>query len=144
MFARLSLFAMVTALGVIGANSFAVPRANIYSRATCQATYTVVAGDTCNKIASEFGVTTPALEAANPTIDANCDNLFIGEILCIPGTPPPPPPPTCVAEYTVKAGDVCNSIANQFDITVAQLEAANPEIDPLCDNLQINQILCIP
>ncbi|KAJ3749276.1 hypothetical protein DFH05DRAFT_1520888 [Lentinula detonsa] len=141
MFARLSLLAMVTALGVIGVNSFAVPRTNIYSRATCQATYTVVSGDTCNKIASEFGVTTPALEAANPTIDANCDNLFIGEQLCIPATPPPP---TCVAEYTVKAGDVCNSIANQFAITVAQLEAANPEIDPLCDNLQINQVLCIP
>lgn len=35
---------------------------------------------------------------------------------------------------------MCINIANQFNITVAQLEAANTEIDPLCDNLQIGEV----
>ncbi|KAJ4470891.1 hypothetical protein J3R30DRAFT_3408145 [Lentinula aciculospora] len=136
MFARLSVFAIVTALGVIGSKGLALPSANVFSRATCQPTYSVVSGDTCSEIASKFNVTVSALENANPTIDSNCDNLFIGEQLCIPSTPPP----TCTSDYAVKAGDVCDSIASQFGVTLAQLEAANPEIDPLCDNLQIGEI----
>ncbi|KAJ3867966.1 hypothetical protein EV359DRAFT_61054 [Lentinula novae-zelandiae] len=144
MFARLSLFAMVAALGAIGASGRALPGSQIFSRATCEATYTVVAGDTCDEIATKNDVTVSALEAANPSIDANCDNLFVGEQLCIPGATPPPPPPPCAENYTVKAGDVCINIANQFNITVPQLEAANTEIDPLCDNLQIGEVLCIP
>ncbi|KAJ3767090.1 hypothetical protein FB446DRAFT_793512 [Lentinula raphanica] len=133
MFTYLRLFTIVAALGAIQcANSIAVPRA------TCEATYTVVSGDTCDEIAAKYGITAAALEIANPQIDANCDNLFIGEQLCIPGTP------VCAAEYTVKSGDICITIANQYGITVAQLESANPEIDPLCDNLRIGEVLCIP
>ncbi|KIK57055.1 carbohydrate-binding module family 50 protein [Collybiopsis luxurians FD-317 M1] len=129
MFARLSLFAMVTALG-------AILGANVLAQTSCEATYTVVSGDNCVAIASKFNVTYDALVAANPAVDAQCDNLFVGQKLCIP--------PPCTKQYTVQSGDVCISIANQFNITAAQLEAANPDIDPLCDNLQPGEILCIP
>ncbi|KAF5388825.1 hypothetical protein D9757_005625 [Collybiopsis confluens] len=141
MFVHLSVLAILSTVGIIATNGLAVPRAS-----PCQTNYSVVAGDTCNSIAAKFSVTTPALEATNPTIDVNCDNLFIGEKLCIPATspPPPPPPPTCASNYTVKSGDVCISIANQFKITSAQLENANPSIDAACANLQIGEVLCIP
>ncbi|GAW07188.1 hypothetical protein F5879DRAFT_948295 [Lentinula edodes] len=130
MFARLPLFALVTALGAfIGAN--------VLAQTSCQTTYTVVSGDNCVALAAKFNVTDAALLAANPAVDANCDNLFIGQQLCIPASP-------CPVEYTVKSGDVCISIANMFNITAAQLEAANTDIDPLCDNLQPGEILCIP
>ncbi|KAJ3768564.1 hypothetical protein FB446DRAFT_694837 [Lentinula raphanica] len=132
MSARLSLFALVAAFG-------AIMGAHVLAQTSCQATYTVVQNDNCVAIAAEFNVTYAALVAANPAVDANCDNLFIGQQLCIPA-----PPAECQAEYTVKSGDVCISIANMFNITAAQLEAANTDIDPLCDNLQPGEVLCIP
>ncbi|KAJ3844453.1 hypothetical protein F5878DRAFT_117463 [Lentinula raphanica] len=133
MFARLHVFALVTALG-------AIMGAKVWAATSCQATYTVVSGDNCVEIAAKFNVSDAALLAANPAVDANCDNLFIGQQLCIPAAPST----DCQAEYTVKSGDVCISIANMFNITAAQLEAANSDIDPLCDNLQPGEILCIP
>ncbi|KAF5386399.1 hypothetical protein D9757_006667 [Collybiopsis confluens] len=133
MFLRLPLFAAVAAMG-------AILGANVLAQTSCQATYTVVSGDNCVAIAAKFNVTFDALVAANsPPVNAQCSNLFVGQKLCIP-----PAPVSCVSQYPVKAGDVCISIANQFGITTAQLEAANSDIDPLCDNLQIGEILCIP
>ncbi|KAJ3787255.1 hypothetical protein GGU11DRAFT_501508 [Lentinula aff. detonsa] len=132
MFARISLFALVTALG-------AIMGANVLAQTSCQATYTVVSGDNCVAIAAKFNVSDAALLAANPAVDSNCDNLFVGQQLCIPTAPA-----SCQAQYTVKSGDVCISIANMFNITAAQLEAANSDIDPLCDNLQPGEVLCIP
>ena len=72
-------------------------------------------------------------------VNANCDNLLVGQQLCIPF-----PSPTCSADYTIKSGDVCISIANQFGITVAELEAANSEIDPLCNNLLVGEVSTTP
>ncbi|KAJ3843541.1 hypothetical protein EV361DRAFT_948213 [Lentinula raphanica] len=135
MFTYLRLFTIVAALGAIQcANSIAVQ-----ARATCEDTYTVVSGDTCIEIAAKFEITEAALIVGNPQIDGRCDNLFIGEQLCIPGTPS-----VCSDEYTVESGDICITIANKYNITVAQLESANPEIDAFCDNLQVGEVLCIP
>jgi LysM repeat protein len=44
--------------------------------------------------------------------------------------------------YTVQEGDIPGTIAAQFGITVEELLAANPGIDPT--NLQIGQVLNIP
>ncbi|KAJ3709560.1 hypothetical protein DFJ43DRAFT_1035119 [Lentinula guzmanii] len=107
MFARISLFALVTALG-------AIMGANVLAQTSCQATYTVVFGDNCVAIAAKFNVSDAALLAANPAVDSNCDNLFVGQQLCIPTAPA-----SCQAQYTVKSGDVCISIANMFNITAA-------------------------
>ncbi|KAE9408800.1 hypothetical protein BT96DRAFT_913903, partial [Gymnopus androsaceus JB14] len=134
---------MVAALG-------AILSANVLAQTSCQSsTYTVVSGDTCNGISSELNVTVAALLAANPVVNAQCTNLFIGEVLCVPTTAPPTPPtpPTtsnCTANYTVASGDVCISIANQFNITASQLEAVNTEINANCTNLVPGEVLCIP
>ncbi|KAH7870377.1 uncharacterized protein C8R40DRAFT_1175615 [Lentinula edodes] len=119
-----------------GAQAAHVP---VQSRTSCQATYTVVSGNNCVEIAAKFNVTDASLLAANPVLDAKCDDLFVGQKLCIPVALV-----SCRAQYIVKPSDVCISIANMFDITAAQLEAANSKIDPLCDNLQNGEILCIP
>ncbi|KAE9394533.1 hypothetical protein BT96DRAFT_1022498 [Gymnopus androsaceus JB14] len=132
MLARLSFFALVTALG-------AIMGARVLAQISCQATYSVVSGDNCATISAKFNVSDISLITANPGVNINCDNLFVGQQLCIPF-----PSPTCSADYTIKSGDVCISIANQFGITAAVLEAANTQIDPLCDNLQVGEILCIP
>ncbi|KAK0464690.1 uncharacterized protein EV420DRAFT_1638234 [Desarmillaria tabescens] len=45
-------------------------------------THIVVAKDTCSAIAAQGGISVSRLEAANPGI--NCDNLHIGERICVP------------------------------------------------------------
>ncbi|KAF9073623.1 hypothetical protein BDP27DRAFT_1318602 [Rhodocollybia butyracea] len=140
MFTQLSLLAMVTA--AICVNGAVFPALLAARQTTCSSTYTVVSGDTCDAIAVKNNVTVAALEAANPDIDAQCDNLFVGESLCIPGTTIANS--TCQVEFTVQSGDDCFDIAEQFNVTLAALEAANPQVDPLCDNLLPGEVLCIP
>ena len=53
-------------------------------------------------------------------------------------TPTPPPPVT----YTVQAGDTLSAIAQQHDVSMEALVAANDLPDP--DVLQIGQVLMIP
>ena len=47
-------------------------------------TYTVAAGDTCSAIASANEVTLQAFLAANNSIDADCTNLKLGQVVTIP------------------------------------------------------------
>ena len=51
-------------------------------------------------------------------------------------------PPAGSQTYTVQAGDIPETIAAKFGITVEALLAANPGINPT--NLQIGQVLIIP
>ena len=55
--------------------------------------YTIRAGDTFYSIARRYNISLDALLAANPGVDP--DRLFIGQVICIPGTTPPPPPTPC-------------------------------------------------
>lgn len=47
-------------------------------------TYKVQSGDTCGAIASAFGVTVEKLIAANSSINADCTNLQLDQIITIP------------------------------------------------------------
>jgi LysM repeat protein len=79
----------------------------------------VQSGDTLSGIASRFGVTLGALEAANPQI-TNPDLIFPGQVVVIP---------TKTVLYTVQPGDTLSGIAAQFfGVTLDALEAANPQI----------------
>ncbi|MGI5840444.1 MAG: LysM peptidoglycan-binding domain-containing protein, partial [bacterium] len=103
--------------------------------------YTIRAGDTCFNLAQRFGTTVQAIQAINPGL--NCNNLQIGQVICIPSTPPPPPtcPPGSFA-YTIVAGDTCFNLAQRFGTTVQAIQAINPGLN--CNNLQIGQVICIP
>ena len=96
--------------------------------------YVVAPGDTLSGIAGRFGVMLGALEAANPQITD--PNLIVpGQVIRIP---------TNTVIYTVQPGDTLSGIAGQFfGVTLAALEAANPQItDP---NLIVSgQVIRIP
>jgi len=83
--------------------------------ADCTKTYTVVAGDVCESVVGAYGIDLPLLYANNPILDVACDNLYIGEVVCVDNkynvpslaanrTKPVPPP------YAVPALPYCDEI----------------------------------
>jgi spore coat assembly protein SafA len=99
-------------------------------------TYVVKKGDTLSGIADHFGVGLGALEAANPQIP-NFDLIFPGQVITIPVNPPPP------GTYVVQPGDTLSGIAEMFGVSLAALEAANPQIkNP--DLIFPGQVVTIP
>lgn len=122
-------------------------------------TYTVVSGDTLQKIATAFGVALCSLEAANTQI-TNYNFIDVGDVLNIPaqtcGTPACAtattsstlPTATCASSsnstYTVTYGDTLYIIATEkFGITLAALELANPQIENF-DVIEIGEVINIP
>lgn len=77
--------------------------------------YTVVSGDTCEKIATTQKVPVGKLISLNK-LPSTCNTLQIGQKLCLP---------LCKA-YTVQPGDFCFKITNKFNIELSDLLAANP------------------
>ena len=99
--------------------------------------YVVQTGDTLTAIAARFGVTLAALEAANPQI-TDPNHIFAGQVVTIPGSFPAPGP-----AYVVQTGDTLTAIAARFGVTLAALEAANPQItDP--NHIFAGQVVTIP
>jgi LysM repeat protein len=60
----------------------AVPGAN--ATPAGKRTYTVVSGDSCSSIAGQFGITSGELMAQNRTINSDCTNIHVGDVLQIP------------------------------------------------------------
>jgi LysM repeat protein len=134
-------------------------------------TYRVVAGDNPSSIGARFGVSPNELLRVNNL--TNASGLQIGQVLVIPvvatpaatATPTPsatpqstpvptvtpsatptstatPPPGSQV--YMVQSGDTALGIAFQFDVTMAQLAAANNTTEAGLRTIQIGQRLIIP
>ncbi|KAB3532821.1 LysM peptidoglycan-binding domain-containing protein [Alkaliphilus serpentinus] len=102
--------------------------------------YTIKAGDTFYNLSIRFNTTVDAIRRANPNV--NPDNLQIGQVICMPGSPTPPACPNGTEAYTIQAGDTFFSLARRFNTTVDAIRRANPNVNP--DNLQIGQRICIP
>jgi len=99
-------------------------------------TYVVKKGDTLSGIAQSFGVSLPALEAANPQIP-NPNLIFPGQVITVPVNPPPP------GTYVVQPGDTMSGIAKKLGVSLGALEAANPQItDP--NKIFPGQVLTVP
>ncbi|ODO06295.1 hypothetical protein L198_01527 [Cryptococcus wingfieldii CBS 7118] len=49
----------------------------------CTKVYTVVANDTCAWVQEMYGISNETLYSNNPQIDAACENIYIGEVLCV-------------------------------------------------------------
>ncbi|PPQ75144.1 hypothetical protein CVT24_010101 [Panaeolus cyanescens] len=102
---------------------------------SCTRTYTVKAGDYCDKISDAQKVPTFQLAAVNsPAINSGCTNLMPGQELCL-GTPGE----DCTDTYTVIADDTCEAIAAARGFNTTILHLNNPQLTEQCDNLYIGE-----
>lgn len=53
----------------------------------CLKYYTVVSGDSCSKIETQYGDTFAGLYKWNPAIGSNCENLWVGYAVCVAVSP---------------------------------------------------------
>lgn len=102
----------------------------------CQGvTYLIQPGDTFYSIANRYNVSVQELIKSNPQI-TNPNFLYIGQQVCIPIT--------CSGRfYTIQSGESLNMISRKFGVSLAQLLAANPQINNP-NVLYVGQRICIP
>ncbi len=111
-------------------------------------TYTVQEGDTLWGIAYRFGITTDALKAANEDKIGEGDVIYPDSVLIIPSIETLPALPTSTPPsegeaivHIVQAGEVLSTIAEQYGVTVEEIEAANGLTS---DEIWVGQALVIP
>ncbi|KAI0801501.1 hypothetical protein C8Q74DRAFT_496827 [Fomes fomentarius] len=103
----------------------------------CARNYTVVAGDTCDGISVKTSTSTFQLADVNKQIDAACDNLAIGEPLCLGLIGQ-----DCQVVHVVESGDSCVAIADAAGTTFDILLANNPNVNSECTNIRPGEVLC--
>jgi LysM repeat protein len=98
--------------------------------ATPQGEHVVMKGDSFSTIAKKYGVTSRAIQEANPGVEPT--RLKIGQKLVIPArtatatTATPTNGASAAAKtYTVKSGDTLQAVARRNGVTVKELQAAN-------------------
>ncbi|MDO4740154.1 MAG: LysM peptidoglycan-binding domain-containing protein [Eubacteriales bacterium] len=96
--------------------------------------YVLRQGDTLATIAARYGVTVADIRRINPELIGDAKP---GDAICVPSLRCPNG-----TLYVVHKGDTLTAIAKKFGVTVAQMTAANPFIDP--DVIAIGQVLCVP
>ncbi|MGC9469842.1 MAG: LysM peptidoglycan-binding domain-containing protein [Anaerolineae bacterium] len=114
--------------------------------------YVVQSGDTLLDIAMEYGLTVDEIIAFN---ELDSDIIVEGQILRLPApTPTPGPTPTLEPGqptatlapfilHTVREGETLSTIAEQYNVGVDQIRAAN-DIPGNSETIQSNQVLTIP
>jgi hypothetical protein len=131
MFAAKQLFSIV-ALSAVLTIAFA------QAHYGCSRNGSVQIDDTCDIYSLRDEVPTFQLTHANPVIDALCDNIYPGELLCMGlwGN-------DCMTIIPVKSGDSCSSIATAAMIPLSTLLTNNPNINADCSNLYPGEVLCV-
>lgn len=104
--------------------------------------YQVRSGDTFARIALRLGVDAEALRRLNRLSSDDLTNLRAGQELLLPATGTDLQVRKPAQTYVVQPGDSLGSIANQFELTLADLLAANGIADP--NLLAVGQQLTIP
>jgi len=112
--------------------------------------YTVVEGDYCAKIASQFNTEVRALTLLNPALGSTC-NIRVGEKILIPQPgailPTDTPIPQNIKagtliEYSVSPGDTIGKIAQKFNSIPENILTANKLKD--ANLIYVGQVLKIP
>ena len=68
---------------LIAGNQYCVQAARDRPIRTCAKSQRVREGDTCDALAKRNGITLATFYSLNPTIDANCSNLLLGQSYCV-------------------------------------------------------------
>ncbi|KAG1719655.1 hypothetical protein EDB19DRAFT_681286 [Suillus lakei] len=106
--------------------------------AGCDRNVTVQSGDTCDAISAVNNASTYQLAAVNSgIIDPACDNLFVGEVLCLGITGQ-----DCNVTHVMQTGDTCYSVATAAGIPINTLLANNPNVNTICTNVYPGEVLC--
>ncbi|KAH9060510.1 hypothetical protein EDB87DRAFT_1561813 [Lactarius vividus] len=64
-----------------------------HSGKDCTTTYVVKPNDDCDIVSSAYNINATVLYHNNPQLNADCSNMYIGEVLCVAGAVTAPPPP---------------------------------------------------
>ena len=124
--------------------------------------HTIQPGETLYKLTLRYGVTAQRICQANPGLSA--ENFRIGQVIAIPAkstdseeiiinevkadqkaksvAPSTPLKPNCRDMHKVQRKETIFSISRMYDITEAELIAANPELRT--EKLKKGKFLCIP
>ncbi|HKM39086.1 MAG TPA: LysM peptidoglycan-binding domain-containing protein [bacterium] len=103
----------------------------------------VAPGDTLYHIAHTVEINLADLLMANPSVDPL--NLRIGQKICLPsGAIVPPEIPPCPSGlfWVVESGDTLHKIAEASGVSIADILALNPGVDP--NNLEPRTNICLP
>jgi hypothetical protein len=110
----------------------------------------VVSGDTCWKLLNQ---PSPGdwnyfaeFRKLNPSVNADCTNLQIGQQYCIPPPPGPYCPDDWVMSKPIPAGTTCWELVGGYgdQSLLNKFYACNPGVDSLCHNLVVGQTYKIP
>ncbi|KAI1136948.1 carbohydrate-binding module family 50 protein [Hypoxylon sp. FL0543] len=147
---------IIVAALALAAGSLAAPTELLMPRqgyiSTCNKTYTVVSGDTCNAILAKQGNTFTLAQfySWNPEVNAACTNLQPGEQVCVgvasTGCAAPTAPgiaANCASCYTVVPGDTCLTITQPRGVSLASFYAWNPAVNSACSNLMPGYNYCV-
>lgn len=92
-------------------------------------THIVQSGENLSVVASHYGLTLGQIESLNPQAGhpaGNFGDIWAGDVIVVTGAPEPADP---VTEYhTVVSGENLSVIAEHSGITLAEIEALNPQI----------------
>lgn len=137
----------------------------------CNKFYFVKSGDTCASIASANNLSQTQFRNYNPSVGTDCTGLWLNAYVCIGkiGTTPTPTPTRTTLSTTTKTGNgittptptqdgmvsncnkfhfvttttTCQSILNQYKITLAQFTKWNPAVGSGCNSLWANTHACV-
>ncbi|MCE9622743.1 MAG: LysM peptidoglycan-binding domain-containing protein [Actinomycetia bacterium] len=91
--------------------------------------YTVQEGDNPTAVANSFGVTLAEMDAANVnTVDYGLFQVGLQLAIPVATDSTTTTNPQIGGTYTIEAGDYPGSVAEMFQVTVAELEAANRDV----------------
>ncbi|KIJ56353.1 carbohydrate-binding module family 50 protein [Sphaerobolus stellatus SS14] len=93
----------------------------------CKETYAIQSDDTCEKVMQTFSVNGTILAHNNPQINADCTNLYVGEVLCVANEGLVPPAPAGAVSATPV---VITASTNAAQSTIEPVITASSALTP--------------
>ncbi|KAG5637273.1 hypothetical protein H0H81_005167 [Sphagnurus paluster] len=94
----------------------------------------------CAGIATALKITLAQLLSLNPNVNAQCTNIYVGEMLCTSQRAAGTPSTACSRKYSLVSGDTCTVAAGKNSLTNAQLLALNPGLS--CNSMVPDTQIC--